>query len=384
MSQAAWHRGTIAAVGAALLAGFTVTQACSGSENKMGIEKAKFGVTADGTQVDQYTLTNDHGLKVKVITYGGIITSVETPDRHGKSTNITLSLDSLKDYLAGHPFFGAIAGRYANRIAKGKFTLDGKQYTLATNNGPNHLHGGLKGFDKYVWKAEEVKGKGSVGLKLTHVSPDGDEGYPGRLTATVVYSLTNDNELTMDYTASTDKATPVNLTNHTYWNLSGPKAGGILDERMQINADRYLAVDDTLIPTGPPSAVKGTPMDFTRPTAIGARIDQVKGGYDHAYVLNQKKPGQLTLAARVVDPKSGRVMEVYTTQPAIQFYTGNFLDGTLKAGGVTYQKHHGFCLETEHYPDSPNHADYPTTILRPGETYHQLTVHKFSVEKPGK
>jgi aldose 1-epimerase len=347
----------------------------------MNLEKKKIGATADGKQVDEYTLTNAHGLVVKVMTYGGIITSVQTPDRQGHLTNITLSLDSLQDYLAGHPFFGALAGRFANRIAKGKFTLDGEQYTLATNNGPNHLHGGIKGFDKAVWQAEEIRGKDRVGVKLTHFSPDGDEGYPGNLTATVVYTLDNGNALTMDYTATTDKATPVNLTNHTYWNLRGRAKGGILDEVMMINADHYLPVDETLIPTGKLAAVKGTPMDFTTPTAIGARIDQVSGGYDHAYVLNQKKPGQMTLAARVSEPASGRVMEIYTTQPAIQFYTGNFLDGTLQAGGVVYQKHHGFCLETEHYPDSPNRPQFPSTILRPGETYRQTTVHKFSVAK---
>ena len=371
----------ITLAGAAVLAGLGALQTCWGSEKKMSLEKKNLGVTADGKQVHEYTLTNVHGLVVKVMTYGGIMTSVETPDRQGKMTNITLSLDSLQDYLAGHPFFGAIAGRYANRIAKGKFTLDGKQYTLATNNGPNHLHGGWKGFDKAVWQAEEVRGKDLVGVKLTHFSPDGDEGYPGNLTATVVYWLNNNNELKMDYTATTDKATPLNLTNHTYWNLGGRAKGGILDELMMINADHYLPVDDTLIPTGEPAAVKGTPMDFTRPTAIGSRIDQVAGGYDHAYVLNQKKPGQLTLAAKVVAPASGRVMEICTTQPAIQFYTANFLDGKLQAGGVSYQKHHAFCLETEHYPDSPNQPQFPSTILRPGETYHQVTVHKFSVAK---
>ena len=347
----------------------------------MSLEKKNFGATADGKQVDEYTLTNVHGLAVKVITYGGILNSVETPDRQGRMTNITLSLDSLQDYLAGHPFFGAIAGRYANRIAKGKFTLDGTPYTLATNDGPNHLHGGKKGFDKAVWQAEEVRGKDSVGVKLTHFSPDGDEGYPGNLTATIVYSLDNGNELKMEYTATTDKATPLNLTNHTYWNLGGRANGGILEELMTINADHYLPVDDTLIPIGKLAAVKGTPMDFTRPKTIGARIDQVVGGYDHAYVLNQKKPGQLTLAAKIVEPTSGRVMEISTTQPAIQFYTGNFLDGKLQAGGVSYQKHHGFCLETEHYPDSPNQPQFPSTILRPGETYHQVTIHKFSVAR---
>jgi aldose 1-epimerase len=346
----------------------------------MSVQKEKFGEMPEGKVVDRYTLTNAKGLKATIMTYGATLTSVETPDRNGKFTNITLNLNSLSDYLAGHPFFGSIAGRYANRIAKGKFTLDGAEYTLATNNGPNHLHGGLKGFDKVVWKAEPVKGSGCVGLKLSYASRDGEEGYPGRLISTVVYTLNNDNELKIEYTATTDKPTVVNLTNHTYWNLAGPAAGGILDHVVMLNADRYLPVDDTLIPLGAPAAVQGTPMEFTQPKTIGARIAQVQGGYDHAYILNQKKPNEMTLAARVIEPKSGRVLEIYTTQPAVQFYTGNFLDGTLKASGVVYQKHHGFCLETEHYPDSPNHPAYPTTVLRPGETYHQVTVHKFSVQ----
>jgi len=334
-----------------------------------------------GEEVHVYTLTNAGGLKAKVMTYGATLIAVELPDRNGKFENVTLHLESLDGYLAGHPFFGSVAGRYANRIAKGKFTLDSRQYTLATNNGPNHLHGGIKGFDKAVWQARPIESAAAVAVELTHVSPDGDEGYPGKLTAKVVYTLTNDNELKMEYTATTDQPTVVNLTNHAYWNLGGIHAGNVLDQQLTLNADRYLPVDDTLIPLGDPQPVRGTPMDFTRPETIGARIGQVRGGYDHCYVINQERQGQLTLAARAVDRKSGRAMEVYTTQPAVQFYSANFLDGTLKAEGVTYTNHYGFCLETQHYPDSPNHPSYPSTVLRPGQTYHQLTVHKFSVEK---
>jgi aldose 1-epimerase len=350
-------------------------------EAKMSVEKQSYGKMLDGTEVDQYTLTNTGGLKVKVITYGALITSVEVPDRDGKFANVTLFRDSLEDYLAGHPYFGCAVGRYANRIAKGKFTLDSQEYTLATNNGENHLHGGDQGFDKHVWKAEPVEGDDFVGVKFSLVSPDGDEGYPGELKATVTYSLTAGNELKMEYTATTDKPTVVNLTNHAYWNLAGAGSGDVLGHELTLNADRFLPVDDGLIPLGELRSVEGTPMGFTQPETIGARIDQVEGGYDHCYVLNQEEGEQMTLAARAVEPKSGRVMEIYTTQPAIQLYTGNFLDGTVSGGGVAYQKHHAFCLETEHYPDSPNRPEFPSTTLRPGQTYHEVTVHKFSVRK---
>jgi aldose 1-epimerase len=352
-----------------------------GSPIAMKIECASMGKTQAGEEVHVYTLTNAGGLKAKVMTYGATLIAVDLPDRNGKFENVTLHLESLADYLAGHPFFGSIAGRYANRIAKGKFTLDSHQYTLATNNGPNHLHGGIRGFDKAVWKARPIETPHAVAVGLTHVSPDGDEGYPGKLTAEVVYTLTNDNELKMEYTATTDKPTVVNLTNHTYWNLGGIHAGNILDHQLTLNADRYLPVDDTLIPLGDPQPVRGTAMDFTHPETIGGRIDQVRGGYDHCYVINQKQDGQLTLVGRAMDAKSGRAMEIYTTQPAVQFYSANFLDGSLKAEGVAYTNHYGFCLETQHYPDSPNHPSYPSTVLRPGQTYHQLTVHKFTVEK---
>lgn len=347
----------------------------------MSIQKSPFGKMPDGAQVDQYTLTSGNGLRVKIITYGATITSVEMPDASGKLDVITLYLDSLDGYLAGHPFFGSTVGRYANRIAKGKFTLDGVQYTLATNNGENHLHGGVTGFDKAVWKAEPVEGDGFVGVTFTHTSPDGDEGYPGTLTAQVTHTLTSDNQLRMEYTAKTDKPTVVNLTNHAYWNLAGAGSGDVLDHVLLINADRYLPVDEGLIPLGELADVKGTPMDFTQPHSIGSRIAQVEGGYDHCYVLNTQKGEQLMLAARVTESKSGRVMEIYTTQPGIQLYTGNFLDGTLTVAGKPAKKHYALCLETEHFPDSPNRPEYPSTVLRPGQTYHEVTVHKFTVAK---
>lgn len=348
------------------------------AEGKMSVTKSAFGKLPDGQRIDLYTLANDAGVKAKIMTYGAIVTSVETPDRNGKPGEVTLGFDSLEGYLAGHPYFGAIAGRVANRIAKGRFTIDGVEYKLATNNGENHLHGGNKGFDKVVWKAEPSD-KGAS-LKLSHVSPDGDEGYPGKLSVTVIYTLTDANELRIDYTATTDKPTPINLTNHAYWNLADGGKSDVLGHVLKLNADRYLPVDANLIPTGELKSVRGTPMDFTRPEKIGARIDEVPGepkGYDHCFVLNQKSPGELTMAARVEDPASGRVMEIYTTEPAIQLYTGNFLDGSLKSRGADYKQHHAFCLETEHYPDSINQPKFPSTLLKPGETYRQTTVHKF-------
>ena len=351
------------------------------SEAKMSISKQSWGKTPEGAEVDLYTLANANGMRVKIMTYGPTITSVEVPDRNGKTENVTLCLDSLADYLKGHPFFGSTVGRYANRIAKGKFTLDGKQYTLATNNGPNHLHGGTKGFDKYVWKAEPVEGDNEEGVTFSHESPDGDEGYPGTMSVRVTYSLTSDNELKMAYWAKTDKPTVVNLTNHTYWNLENGGGSDVLGHELTLNADRYLPVDAGLIPVGELKSVKGTPMDFLQAKTIGARISQVEGGYDHCYVLDKDQvENGLSLAARVVAPQSGRLMEVYTTQPAIQFYSANFLDGTLHAGGKTYGKHFAFCLETQHYPDSPNQPTFPTTVLKPGEEYEQLTVYKFSVK----
>jgi aldose 1-epimerase len=313
------------------------------------------------------------------MTYGGIVTELHVPDRAGQLADVVLGFDGPQGYLAGNPpYFGAICGRVANRIAGAKFTLDRKEYTLAANNGPNSLHGGRKGFDKVLWKAEPAPG---TAVKLSYLSRDGEEGYPGNLSTAVTYTLTDGNELKIDYAATTDKATPVNLTNHSYFNLGGAASGNILGHELMLAADRYTPVDDSLIPTGELKPVRGTPFDFTKPTLIGARIDQVKGdpgGYDHNYVLNSG--GQtLTLAARAVEPKSGRVLEMFTTEPGVQFYTGNYLDGSVKGkAGVAYQKHQGFCLEAQHFPDTVHHANFPSIILKPGKTYTQRTVYKFS------
>ncbi len=356
------------------------------NEKKMSVTQEVYGKLPDGTEIIQYTMSNPDGLKVKIINYGAVITSVETPDRNGKIENITLYRDSLADYTEVKdgkpttPFFGATVGRYGNRIAKGRFTLDGKEYKLAINNPPNALHGGIKGFDKVVWKAEPVETPDSAGVVFSYTSPDMEEGYPGTLKTKVTYSLTDKNELKMDYEATTDKDTVLNLTNHTYWNLAGAGNGDILKHELTLNADKFLPVDATLIPLGRLDAVKGTPMDFTSEKTIGKDIGKTESGYDHCYVLVRSGDG-LSLAARVREPTSGRVMEVYTTQPAVQFYTGNFLNGTVSGGGKSYQKNFGLCLETQHYPDSPNEKDFPTTELKPGETYRQSTVHKFSVEK---
>jgi aldose 1-epimerase len=340
----------------------------------------------DSLSADLYTLKNTAGMTVAITNFGGIITSWTAPDRTGKYGDITLGFDSLSAYMKGHPYFGALIGRYGNRIAKGQFGLDGKNYTLAVNNIGNHLHGGIKGFDKVLWTATPIEGE-EPALKLTYLSKDMEEGYPGNLTVEVVYTLLKNNALKIDYTATTDKTTVVNLTNHAYFNLSGNMSNSILDHEVSIFADHFLPVDKTLIPTGVLQPVGGTPFDFRNNFKIGARINdtldmQIKygGGYDHAWVLADKS-NDLKLAARVIEPSSGRVMEVATTEPAIQFYTGNFLNGTLKGkGGVVYQKRSGLCLETEHYPDSPNQKAFPTTVLKPGETYRTTTVYKFLIK----
>jgi aldose 1-epimerase len=345
---------------------------------RTSVTRAEYGRLPDGTVVEVYRLQNQNGLRANVITYGALLTEMHVPDRTGRLGDVTLGFDNLQSYLDGHPYFGATVGRYANRIAQGKFTLDGRAYTLATNDGPNHLHGGIRGFDKVIWRAEILGGTGAA-VRFTYTSPDGEEGYPGTLTAAVTYTLTEDNELRLDYLATTDQATVVNLTNHAYWNLAG--AGNILDHLLQIAANHYTPVDDTLIPTGAIDPVSGTPMDFTRPLPIGSRIRQLTNdpqGYDHNYVLNSGGGG-LALAARVEEPTTGRVLEIHTTEPGIQFYSGNFLDGTLTGkAGVVYQQYDGFCLETQHFPDSPNRPNFPSVILRPGQTYTQTTIHKFS------
>jgi len=359
------------------------TEKCCGKEAwTMNIKVEPFGKTSDGQAVDVATMTNGKGIEAKVITYGGIIISLKAPDREGEPGDIVLGFDNLDGYLRGHPYFGAIIGRYGNRIGAGKFVLDGVEYKLAVNNGPNHLHGGIKGFDKVVWKIERAQAKGDEAiLKLSYLSKDGEEGYPGNLRCTVTYTLTADNELKIRYEATTDKATVLNLTNHSYWNLAGQGNGDILGHELMLNADRYTPVDEGLIPTGELKSVKGAPMDFTRPMAIGSRIKQVDiGGYDHNFVLNGKA-GKMKPCATVYEPASGRAMEIRTTEPGVQFYTGNFLDGTLTGkDGKVYKKHYAFCLETQHFPDSPNKPQFPSVVLRPGGKYDTTTVHKFSTK----
>lgn len=353
------------------------------SKHKSGVQKQSFG-TRDGRRINLYTLTNAHGLSVKAMNYGAIITSIVVPDRKGQMADIVLGHDDLKGYTPNPPYLGALVGRYANRIANGTFTIDGKTYTLAKNDGPNTLHGGLKGFDKVVWDAEPQKGKSAV--SFTYLSKDGDENFPGNLNVKVTYTLTDDNELVVDYEATTDKATPINLSQHSYFNLAGEGTGDILSHELLLNADRFTPVDKALIPTGELRSVKGTPFDFSTPTKIGARIDDtyeqmVLGkGYDHNFVINRNGDG-VELAARVYEPTSGRVMDVSTDQPGVQFYTGNFLDGTVTGKrGHVYKRRYGFCLETQHFPDSPNHPDFPSAILKPGATFHSKTVFKFSTK----
>ncbi len=347
----------------------------SGSLNKM-----IFGNTPDGTPVELYVLKNGQ-ITVKVMTYGAIITEIDTPDRNGKEGDVVLGFDSLEGYLGKHPYFGATVGRVANRIAKGKFTLNGQEYTLTVNDGPNTLHGGLKGFDKVIWKAEPISRPDGPSIKLTRRSPDGEEGYPGNLDVSVQFTVTEQNELKIEYTATTDKATPINLSNHSYFNLAGRTTEPVLGHELMLAADHYTPVDETLIPTGEIAPVAGTPLDFTKPTDIGARIKELKGeptGYDHNFVLNSGGKS-LALAVRVYEPKTGRVMELSTTEPGVQFYTGNFLDGTITGkDGIAYRQHHAFCLEAQHYPDSIHHANFPSAVLEPGKTYTQTTVYKFS------
>lgn len=345
---------------------------------KKGITKASFG-NADGKEVFLYTLTNDKGDQVKISTYGGVVTSWVAPDKNGSWTSIVLGFDSLRGYLAKPPYFGALIGRYGNRIANGKIKIDGKEYTLSTNDGPNHLHGGNKGFDKVVWESS-VQNDSIPSLSLSYLSKDGEEGYPGNLQVNVKYTLTDD-ELKIEYSATTDKATVLNLTNHSYFNLTGDVANTILNHRLHIDADNYTPVDSTLIPTGQIVSVKGTPFDFTTAEKIGSRIDSVKGGYDHNFVLNAKGPS-LQKVATLSDDISGRKLEVFTTEPGLQFYTGNFLDGTIKtSAGKAIEKNTALCLETQHFPDSPNQPAFPSTLFSPGKTFHSETVYKLSVAK---
>jgi aldose 1-epimerase len=348
------------------------------------ISRQPFGQTKDGTPVDLYTLRNSKGAEARISNYGGLVISLKVPDRNGKLGDVTLGYDNLNGYLKETPYFGALIGRYGNRIAKGKFVLDGKEYELAVNNGSNALHGGLRGFDKVVWEPKILASAEGPALELKYLSKDGEEGYPGNLSVTAVYTLTEDNALKLEFTATTDKDTVVNLTHHSYFNLSGK--GDILGHVVMIPADYFTPVDDTLIPTGKLEPVQGTPFDFRKPTAIGARINQENeqlkfgGGYDHNWVIN-KPLGQYGLMARVTEPTTGRIMEVFSTEPGLQFYSGNFLDGTLTGkGGWVYQHRNGFCMEPQHYPDSPNKPQFPTVVLKPGQVYKNTIVYRFSAQ----
>lgn len=367
----------------------TTAMSCSSSPEPLEkVGKETFGQTEKGTPVDLYTLTNANGMEVQITNYGGIVTSLKVPGREGQLEDVVLGFNSLDKYLKGHPYFGAIVGRYANRIGNGEFSLDGTTYTLARNDGPNHLHGGQQGFDKVVWDAEKGVGDNGAYLKLSYLSSDGEEGYPGNLSVTVTYTLTKDNSLRIDYAAGTDEPTVLNLTNHSYFNLAGAGNGNVLDHEVMLNADRFTPVDSTLIPTGELQSVEDTPLDFTKATRVGARIEsnhqqmRYAGGYDHNFVLNRSNNTELALAARVYEPTSGRVMEVLTTQPGIQFYSGNFLDGSLTGkNGQTYNHRYGFCLETQHFPDSPNQENFPSVTLGPDEKYQQTTIYKFDVRE---
>lgn len=367
---------------AGLMLTSTMTHAADSS-----IAAKPFGTTSQGEKVTQYTLTNAKGASVSIITYGGIVTSLKVPDRNGKLADVVLGFKSLSEYEKKSPYFGCLVGRYGNRIAKGEFTLDGHRYHLATNNNGQSLHGGLRGFDKVVWNAVPAETRQGPSLKLTYVSKDGEEGYPGNLSVTATYTLTNKNELKLVFRAKTDKVTVVNLTHHSYFNLAGQGSGDILGHVVTIHADKYTPVDQVLIPTGKQASVKGTPFDFRKPTAIGARIkeedSQLKNGkgYDHNWVAD-KLPGHLGLIAKVEEPRSGRLMEVISTEPGVQFYSGNFLDGTLIGkGGKVYGFRNGFCFEPQHFPDSPNHKSFPSTVLRPGETYRNTIIYRFSIAK---
>jgi aldose 1-epimerase len=387
-----WLRFTGCMVATAMVA--MVLCSCHGTQGSAGTKEAKekmdikvetFGSTPEGRQVRIYRLTNANGLKAGIMTYGATVVSLEVPDKAGRMDDIVLGYDNLESYIKNSPYFGAIVGRYGNRIAKGRFRLGDEEYALATNNGENHLHGGVRGFDKVVWSAEPGPANDGPSLRLRYTSKDGEEGYPGTLSATVVYTLTESGELRIEYSATTDKPTVVNLTHHSYFNLAGD--GDVLGHELTIDADRFTPVDAGLIPTGELKGVAGTPFDFRKPTAIGARIGQddpqllLGKGYDHNFVLNRKGAGAVAVA-RLREPKSGRVVEVLTTEPGLQFYSGNFLDGSLTGkGGKVYKHRYGLCLEAQHFPDSPNQPAFPSTRLDPGQRYESTTVYRFSVEK---
>ena len=376
-----WLKLISASLGAAALVGCAnVSQVPAPMAS---ITRQQFGEPQNGIAVDLFTLRNKKGVEAAICNYGGLVISLKVPNRAGRFGDVVLGYDKLADYIKDTPYFGAMIGRYGNRIAKGKFTLDGKEYTLAVNNGPNALHGGLKGFDKVVWEAKILARSEGPSLQLRYTSKDGEEGYPGNLSVTAVYTLTDDNALKLEYTATTDKDTVINLTQHSYFNLAGK--GDILNHTVMIPADKFTPVDSTLIPTGELKPVDGTPFDFRTPTPIGARIgqddEQLKfgGGYDHNWVIN-KPMGKLGLMARVFEPTSGRVLEVFSTEPGLQFYTGNFLDGKLKGkGGWVYQRRNAFCMEPQHYPDSPNQPNFPSVVLKPGQVFKNTIIFKFSV-----
>jgi aldose 1-epimerase len=362
----------------------SATRLSKSANTALKIEKGPFG-KVDGKAVDLYTLTNSKGVEMKVTTYGCIVTSLKVPDKAGKFTDIVLGYNDVESYVKNNPYFGAVIGRYGNRIGNAKFTLEGKEYKLVKNDGPNNLHGGVKSFDKQIWNAKEVKGNTTVGIEFTYVSKDGEEGFPGTLTAKITYTLTDDNEFKVDYVATTDKTTVCNLTHHSYFNLAGEGTGDILGHEVMLLASKFTPVDSTLIATGELKPVAGTPFDFLKPTPIGARInvenEQLKfgKGYDHNWVLDRPSGSKdLLLAATVIEPKSGRCMDVLTTEPGMQMYSGNFLDGTLTGKkGNAYKHRYGFCLESQHFPDSPNKPGFPTTELKPGQTYKTSTVYKF-------
>ena len=347
----------------------------------MNAHQESFGQTAEGQEAMVYTLTNSKGLRARITNFGAALVSLYVPDRNGTLADVVLGYDTLQAYMEQSPYIGVTVGRYGNRIGKGKFTLDGVEYTLAINNGPNHLHGGLKGFDKVLWKTEEaVAAEDAAWVKMSYLSVDGEEGYPGNLSCTVTYTLTNSDELRISYEGTTDKKTVINLTNHTYWNLGGHASGNILDHELTIDADRFNVIDSDLIPTGVIASVHDMPLDFSRPRPIGSRLKQLATGYDHNYVLNGEA-GTLRFCAEARDPKSGRVMTVETTEPGVQFYTGNHLDGSaIGKDGVAYDKHAAFCLETQHYPDSPNKPEFPSVVLEPGQKYTSQTVYRFSAK----
>jgi aldose 1-epimerase len=397
MSISTRSRAVLAIVATAIAAlGFTTVTSSATQDSAAGppgVNKEYFGQT-DGKSVYRYTLSNARGMRVRILSYGGIIQSLEVPDRHGRPADIVLGFPTLSDYVTknspaagGGVYFGALVGRYANRIAKGMFTLDGVTYHVPINNNGNSLHGGTSGFDQKVWDVQEVSGPGTAGLRLSVVSPDGDQGYPGTVTAAVTYILDNQNRLSVGYSATTDKPTVVNLTNHTYWNLAGESSGDSYEQQLMINADRYTPTDSTQIPTGELAPVRDTPFDLRTPTPIGSHIADndpqllIGQGYDHNWMLNRSDGTSLSLAARATDPASGRALTVLTTQPGLQFHSGNFLTGTLiGTSGKAYRQSYGFALETQHFPDSPNHADFPSTVLRPGQTYQQTTVFALSTD----